>query len=177
MKDRPVSSSSDRTVRLWKVAEESHLVFRGHKSNVDCVQILSEDTVVSGCQDGTLSLWKDTLKHPVTSVPHAHGVDSYSGNGHWISSIAAVKMSDLVATGSNDGFIRLWLASAESREVRQCAEIPCEGFVNALVVTPHLIVAGCGTEHRLGRWFTMKGNRNKITVLRLSDSLFESEAK
>ena len=31
-KGRPISSSADRSVRLWKVAEESHLVFRGHKA-------------------------------------------------------------------------------------------------------------------------------------------------
>lgn len=175
VKDRPVSSSSDRTVRLWKVAEESHLVFRGHKSNVDAVQVLTEDCVVSGSQDGTLSLWKDTLKHPVTSVPQSHGIDTATGNACWVSSVATVKMSDLVISGSNDGFLRLWLASADTRQLEQCAEIPCEGFVNALLVTSNMIIAGCGTEHRLGRWWTMKGNRNKITLLRLSKSLLDDD--
>ncbi len=170
-KDKPVSSSSDRTVRVWKVAEESHLVFRGHKSNVDSVQILTDDNVVSAGQDGTLNLWKDSQKHPILSAPRAHGTQEGSNNPNWIASVAAVKMSDLVATGSNDGFIRLWSVSAEKRELKETIAIPCEGFVNALILTPNLLIAGTGREHRLGRWWTMKGNRNKIVVMRFNQPL------
>jgi WD40 repeat protein len=75
----------------------------------------------------TLSLWDIGRKKSVCSIPEAHGA------GHWIHSLAALKMSDLVASGecplllgtavllhnqpigggsccagSNDGFIRLW---------------------------------------------------------------------
>ena len=30
-RERPVTSGSDRTVRVWKIVDESQLVFHGHK--------------------------------------------------------------------------------------------------------------------------------------------------
>ena len=45
-KEKPLSASSDRTVRLWKVAEETHLVFRGHKSSIDNAQYLTDNSFV-----------------------------------------------------------------------------------------------------------------------------------
>lgn len=171
MKEKPVSSSSDRTVRVWKVAEESHLVFRGHKSHVDVVQILTDDHVVSAGQDGCLNMWKDSQKHPVCTVAAAHGVEDGTRNSRWISSLSTVKMSDLAVTGSSDGCIRVWKVNTEKREIKQTVTLPCEGFVNALVVTPNLIIAGTGREHRLGRWWNLKGNKNKIVVFRLNSPL------
>jgi ribosomal RNA-processing protein 9 len=93
-KDRPISSSVDRSLRLWKVAQESHLVFRGPKSIPDTVAYLTEDTFVSGDQEGSLCLWKYTQKKPIATIHHAHGMsDVY--NPRWICSTQTVKMSDL----------------------------------------------------------------------------------
>ena len=46
-----LSSAADRTVRLWKVADESQLVYRGHTASIDCVAQLSANAFVSGSQD------------------------------------------------------------------------------------------------------------------------------
>jgi len=42
----------DRTARLWKIPEESHLVFRGHNTSMDVVRWLSDDSFVSGDDAG-----------------------------------------------------------------------------------------------------------------------------
>ena len=166
--EKPISASNDRTLRIWKVADESHLVLRGHKGNIDCVSVMTEDTFLSGGQDGHLCLWKDTQKKSMASVPAAHGLESM-GVPRWIVSSASVKMSDLAASGSYDGYVRLWNArvSSESRALKQVFELPIEGFVNALAMSHNLIVAGTGQEHRLGRWWHNKGSLNRVVVWRI----------
>ncbi len=168
-KERPLSCSLDRTVRMWKVAEESHLVFRGDKGAMDAVQLVTDDSYITGAQDGSLALWKETQKKPVRSVQQAHG--GGAGGARWIASVATVKMSNLAASGSNDGYIRLWDVSAESRTLEQVAEIETEGFVNSLAMSPGLLVAGTGREHKFGRWWNTKGNKNKIVVMRLPSEI------
>lgn len=168
-KEKPVSCSSDRTGRLWKVAEESHLVFRGDKGSLDAIQLLTEDSFVTGGQDGSLCLWKDTQKKPIRIISAAHGMTA--GCSNWIGSIASVKMSNLLATGSNDGLVRLWSASAENRQVREVTSIKVDGFVNALAMSPRLLVVGAGREPKLGRWWCEKGNKNKVHVIRFPRDL------
>lgn len=108
-KERAVTCGEDRTTRLWKLTEESHLMFKGHAASIDCVAMLSEESWLSGGQDGTLSLWQASKKKPAVVVQAAHG-----GPGQWISSVAALKMSDLAASGSSDGYVRLWQASTSA---------------------------------------------------------------
>eukprot|EP01038_Epipyxis_sp_PR26KG_P009286 gene9286-12513_t len=170
---RPISCSSDRSIRIWKVAEDSHLVYRGHKSSVDAVSYINDEHFISGGQDGSLCLWKDSQKNPVRTVHHAHGfqqtqamVDSVNPN--WISSIATLKMSDIVASGSSDGFVRVWSADVEKKQLKSLINIPVEGFVNGLAITSELVIAATGTEHSLGRWWNLRGNKNKLVVIRFN---------
>jgi ribosomal RNA-processing protein 9 len=87
----------DRTARLWKVVEESQLVFRGggsgatgsksrenatigdtgryEEGSIDCVALVDEQTFVTGSDNGSLSLWSIQRKKPVFTVPLAHGLD------------------------------------------------------------------------------------------------------
>ena len=168
-KERPVSASSDRTCRVWKIAEETHLVFRGQKSSADHINILTDDGFLSGGQDGSLYLWKETQKKPIAHVLAAHGHDGV--NPRWICGLGSVKMSDYAASGSHDGNIRLWNVSQETKKIEQVNAIALDGFINAIAISPRIIIAGTGREHRLGRWWCLKGNRNKVTAIRLPEDL------
>ena len=76
--ERPVSGGRDRCARVWKIRDETHLVFRaphdaGLGGSVDAVRVIDRDRFVSGGDDGGLSLWSTRRKKPVVTIKRAHG--------------------------------------------------------------------------------------------------------
>lgn len=99
------AGSRDRTVRWWKVRDESQLVFRGGaksrvreileggdiadeegptsketethlvEGSVESVAMIDDHTFLSGGDSGTISLWSLAKKKPIFSVSAAHGFD------------------------------------------------------------------------------------------------------
>ncbi|RLN92998.1 hypothetical protein BBJ28_00016427 [Nothophytophthora sp. Chile5] len=161
-KERVVSCGRDRSVRMWKIPEETQLVFYGNSGSMDCVKMVTDEYYVTGGDDGSLSLWFNGRKKPVCVVANAH-------DGKWISSVAVLPRTDLVASGSSDGFIRLWQADLHERSLTPVATIPLEGYVNALCfdLKARFLLAGVGQEHRLGRWEKFKKVKNGIAIIAL----------
>lgn len=86
--------SRDRTARLWKVAEETQLVFRGggsvdkkmrlegvnprslrHEGSMDRVAMIDDDLFVTASDNGSIALWSMGKKKPLSVVPAAHGLE------------------------------------------------------------------------------------------------------
>ena len=87
----------DRTARLWKVVEQTQLVFRGGGSSekrrlrnkdgdvagpksygegsIDRVALIDEELFVTGSDNGSISLWTHHKKKPIFTVPVAHGLE------------------------------------------------------------------------------------------------------
>ncbi|KAF8309679.1 WD40 repeat-like protein [Clavulina sp. PMI_390] len=94
------------------------------EGRIDAVAMLDESTFVSGGDTGTVSLWSTSKKKPLFSYPMAHGVtdqpldpstsSSFGSkvtsirNARWITAVGALPYSDIFATGSWDGQIRIW---------------------------------------------------------------------
>lgn len=170
-RERCITCSEDRTVRFWKIPEETQLVFHNyHKASVDSVKMIDEVHFVAGAQDGCISLWHTSKKKPCSVIREAH-------SGNWITSVTALRNSNLLASGSNDGFIKLWALDFDNKEILEspCSAIPLVGFVNALAFTPSgsALVAAVGVEHRFGRWETEREAKNSIEVIRLGGLLTE----
>ena len=117
LKERPISIGRDRTARAWKIAEETHLIFRGGSKAfaADCISVAKDDWFVTGHEDGNISLWLTEKKKAVATVHAAHGPKS-----PMITCCDALKGSDLVATGSNDGYLRFWKVSGFQNMVFLC---------------------------------------------------------
>ena len=115
-KERPISVGMDRTARGWKLAEDTHLIFRGGSklSWADCVVCLKDDWFVTGHEDGNLNLWLTDKKKAVAAIDQAHGAEGNGLTRRGIVSIGALKGSDMVVTGSSDGYLKLWKVSLRS---------------------------------------------------------------
>ncbi len=105
--ERPLTAGGfDRSVRIFKVPEETHLVFNGHTAPIDVARYVTDSTFVTGSQDGSLCLWDTSLKRPRATIQQAHG-------GTWITALASAPSTDLVASAASDGIIRLWQCHAK----------------------------------------------------------------
>jgi ribosomal RNA-processing protein 9 len=175
-REQPVSGSDDKSVHLWKVEADSQLIFRGHKRSVESVAMIDDQNYVSASQDGMLALWNLNKKNPIAKVHAAHpkpkGFDESGENHFWVNAVTAFSASDLIATGSCDGFIRFWHVNLIGKQsLTEVGRAPANGFVNALSFSPNgkYLVAGIGQEPRLGRWERDKTCKNGIFVLELPD--------
>lgn len=93
----------DRTARLWKVVEQTQLVFRGggssekrrprnnkdgenaaaagsvsksyREGSIDRVALIDEESFVTGSDNGSISLWALHKKKPIFTIPAAHGLN------------------------------------------------------------------------------------------------------
>ena len=161
-RERAVSVGEDRTLRVWKIAEESQLILRGHGGSIDCLCMLDEQQFFSGSQDGSLCLWSIMKKKPACTLPSAHG-----DANPWVSSVAACRFTDLLASGSSDGQVRFWKAKNNKLLPRGSVSVP--GVVNALAfgTSGKVLVAGVGQEHRLGRWEHHTEGKNGVRIVSL----------
>lgn len=160
------SGGRDNSLRIWKIIEESQLVFQAHGCSLDCLCVSSHQSFVSGGDDGTLLFWGINKKKPLSKVILAHGSDPDTEEPNWIVSLCALPNSDLVASGSKDGDIRLWRRDDEKHTLVPVSNIPISGFVNTLQFTPsgNYLIAGIGQEHKLGRWWRINDSKNSIVI-------------
>lgn len=153
-KERAVSCGRDGTMRLYKVLDESQLVFRrALTTTLDALAMVNEQRFVTGGDDGVLSLWHVNKKRPVAVVENAHGEGT--GCDTWVSAVAAGPNTDLAASGGGDGCVRLWRCANRPPALEAVASVDTgRGFVNGLAMggKSRVLIAAVGQEPRLGRW-------------------------
>ncbi|KAI8474140.1 MAG: WD40-repeat-containing domain protein [Monoraphidium minutum] len=185
--ERAVSCGHDHTARVWKVQEESHLIFRAHHPALECCRYITGTEWLSGADDGSLQVWTQLKKKPVSVVRGAHRREGPSGGGGrppaagswatanseaaaWVQSVALARGSDFAASGAGDGAIRLWAVEQSKHGgaggLRPVGELPALGFVNGLAVDRRgrFVAAALGCETRLGRWGRVEGAANGLLV-------------
>ncbi|XP_004715312.2 U3 small nucleolar RNA-interacting protein 2 [Echinops telfairi] len=162
------STSHDRSVKVWNVAENAYVETLG---SIDCLQLINEEHMVSGADDGSVAVWGLSKKRPLALQREAHGLRGEPGleQPFWVSAVAALPNTDLVATGSHSSCVRLWQCGEGFRRLAPLCDIPLVGFINSLKFssTGDFLVAGVGQEHRLGRWWRVKEARNSVCIIPL----------
>ncbi|KAJ3218131.1 pre-rRNA processing protein [Dinochytrium kinnereticum] len=168
------AGARDRTTRLWKVVEESQMIFRGgggsdvrqdvvdglilpsevgdakreakrtgagnFGGSIDVVAMVDENTFLSGTDSGSISLWNTNKKKPLYTRTRAHGpkyddensIEENAGNCNWITALASNPFTDLFASGSCDGFVRLWRIVDDRKSFAALCKLPAVGFVNSI---------------------------------------------
>eukprot|EP00005_Dracoamoeba_jomungandri_P002477 CAMPEP_0174251832 /NCGR_PEP_ID=MMETSP0439-20130205/1531_1 /TAXON_ID=0 /ORGANISM="Stereomyxa ramosa, Strain Chinc5" /LENGTH=498 /DNA_ID=CAMNT_0015332255 /DNA_START=47 /DNA_END=1543 /DNA_ORIENTATION=- len=113
-KELCLTAGSDCTARYWKIIDETHLVFRNvHSGSIDCCALIDQHSFLTGSQDGSVALWGIGQKKPRAITPKAHCARGEDSVFKWVVSLAAVKNSDIFATGGSDGFVRIWQTTRE----------------------------------------------------------------
>ncbi|VDK87537.1 unnamed protein product, partial [Onchocerca ochengi] len=170
------AGSQDRTLRLWKIPEDSHLIFNGYSTcfSIDCVALINEDHFVSGSADGSLCVWSIFKKKPVCTQVEAHGRGA-DDQANWIVSVAARRYTDLIASGSCDGFVRLWKIAEDYKSITNILSYEQSGFINQLRFSDdgEEIACAVGQEHKFGRWWKIAGAKNVITVFSVTYDAIE----
>lgn len=127
-----------------------------HCAAIDCIRYIDDQHAISGACDNSIAIWKlPKSRYPVATVRNAHdGRDSSKLNESWITSVASIRRSDLVASGSHDGFVKFWKCEDDFRSIKPLFSVPVDGFINGLEFSSkgNFIVAAVGKQQRLGRW-------------------------
>ncbi|KAK8847644.1 hypothetical protein IAR55_005503 [Kwoniella newhampshirensis] len=173
------------------------------EGSIDCVCMLDEQHFVSGGDSGSISLWHIGKKKPIFTQSFAHGLtdlvessDISLTGARWVTSLSALRGTNLFASGSYDGQIRLWALDPSLKSFAPCSvTIPVRGFVNSLQIlslpsgtisheslaldrdeektetpvakTELVLVATVAQEPRLGRWMRDKEAKNGVLVAKL----------
>ncbi|XP_030380010.1 U3 small nucleolar RNA-interacting protein 2 [Scaptodrosophila lebanonensis] len=160
------AGGSDCSLRIWKIKEESQLIYNGHRDGIECVKFLNDEHFISGGVDGSIGLWTTLKKKPLCMANQAHGI-AENGVANGITAIAVIVNTDLVASGSYDGYVRLWKVIQQARKLQPVHIIPISGFINSLIfsIDGTKLYVAVGKEHRLGRWWRHKEAQNSIIVV------------
>uniref|UniRef100_A0A665TQ70 U3 small nucleolar RNA-interacting protein 2 n=1 Tax=Echeneis naucrates TaxID=173247 RepID=A0A665TQ70_ECHNA len=146
----------DRTVRVWKIAEESQLVFHGHEGSIDCIQLINEEHMITGADDGTEPFF--TVFVNKTCIYLNCSYNAFLSMHNCFFNI-----------GSHNSQVQLWKCTQNYRGLEPLFNVPVSGFVNSLKFSNsgQFLAAGVGQEHRLGRWWRLKEAKNGIYVIPL----------
>ena len=66
---------------------------------------------------------------------HSHGVDPTNQDPHWVSALAAHRNTDLLLTGSRDGWLRVWQVGEGFRSLTELNKIAVLGLTNSLSIS------------------------------------------
>lgn len=131
--------------------------------------MLNDENFISGGDDGQICVWSILRKKPICIINNSHGTNVINKQPNWVTSVTCLMNTDLIASGSNEGVIKLWKMDNNFKTLTLLFEVLMEGFVNSMSFTSDgskLIVA-TSKEHRMGRWTTVPLAKNCIMVLPL----------
>lgn len=131
------------------------------EGSVEVVAMIDQSHFVSGGDSGSVSLWNLGRKKPVHSVPVAHGFELTTSESEgeirtprWITAVAALPYSDVFASASWDGNVRLWKIIAPGGSIRSfepLLNVSVQGVVNSIqLVQPPLSSVRVASDGTLG---------------------------
>ena len=175
--DRVVSCGDDRQVIFWKVVEDTQLLYKNTKNDTNCVSLLNDEYFVTGSIESVIDLWSFKKKKPIFKLKNCH--KSHTPNSKhenaWITTIWAIRNSDLLCSAGVDSSINLYKFSKENKNIEKLGTLPVgeefvKGTINTVKFSPKKSYLAFSTsdEQKLGRWFTTKPEKIGISIVKLA---------
>ncbi|KZM18505.1 Elongator subunit elp2 [Ascochyta rabiei] len=104
---------ADNCIALWHPQDGQlggvHAVLNGHTKDVNAVKFFPTNSsdvsiLLSGAADNTIRIWRAQTR----GTPKYECVKSVSGHTNPITKIATLPGSDIFASGSSDGLVKIW---------------------------------------------------------------------
>ncbi|KAF8839721.1 Rnu3ip2 protein [Paxillus ammoniavirescens] len=113
------------------------------EGSIECVAMIDETNFVSGGDTGSICLWNIQKKKPIFTQALCHGLHEVESStegivktARWITSIACLRYSNVFASGSWDGDIRIWKLDSKLKSFSLMGTVPTPGVVNSLQLLP-----------------------------------------
>lgn len=157
-----------------------------HEGSIDRVAMLDEELFVTGSDNGSLALWSMQKKKPMAIIPQAHGIEPSleptrasaekfpdskkvvpPPQPRWITAVRTLPYSDVILTGSWDGYVRVWKLGEDKRSIEYVGILGASTSSDAHRVSlenseDYPMVNGTGSDSQ-PPW-TIKGVINDISV-------------
>lgn len=162
--DNIVSSSYDRKPIVWKIQKDSQMIYNERLFSLDCVSGIDKNYFVTGSESGEISLWHTSKKNPRKILERAHK--------GWVSSLVTFFNGDIVISGANDGFIKVYEVNCENLKenyIKEIFSIECDGVINSMSLTPDYkkLAVVVSSENKLGRWTFKKNVKCCVKIFKL----------
>jgi ribosomal RNA-processing protein 9 len=181
----PVTCGYDGSCRVWNLEKDSHKVLAigaTGATSVEGVAGVDGKHFIAGTSGGEVVLFGTSYRKAMDTFKVRKAEMGKSGDGDWVTSVGAIKNSDVAMAGGK-GWVNLLKVAAASGETGVTGKkkkmeinhlsqttIQVPGIVNDISfgASGKIAVLAIGRDHRLGRWLVDKKGKNGVVVVRMT---------
>lgn len=126
-----------------------------HEGSMDRIAMIDDELFVTGSDNGSLALWSTQKKKPLFVLPQAHGLEpavpllKASGEidpdpavipppqPRWITALKTIPYSDIILSGSWDGYVRVWKLSEDKRRIERVGVLGATSDDDGAIISHH----------------------------------------
>ena len=153
------------------------MLYKNTKNDTNCLALIDDEYFVTGSIDSVIDLWSFKKKKPICKIKECHSnlTPNSKHEFAWITTIAAVRNTDLVCSAGVDTSINFYKFTKEEKSLDKIGSLPSNtGFVQGTVNTVkfsqkrNYLAYSTSDEQKLGRWFTTKPEKTGINIVKLA---------